>query len=820
MKFAFISFFALFAFVQETPWAPFNDSTSRRHPERVSTIDVGHYKISVRLDDRIPPPLVEGRVEIDLSLTAPAGSIDLDAADMTITEIVSADGTKLTFTHDDKKLTIDLGRKAASGEKFHLAISYTARPKVGMFFITPEPDRPKRPWQVWTQGETEYNHHWFPCYDYPNDRATSEVLISVREKYRTVSNGMMVKSEVVHGWRTEHWKMDIPHVAYLTSIAAGEFDVIEEQGAVRGAAVPIRYFVPKGWHTPEEIRHTFGRTPEIMRFISERTGFPYPYLKYDQVVVEDFTWGGMENVTATTLHPGTVVAKRSWGDRDSDGLIAHELAHQWFGNIVTCRSWAHAWLNEGFATYMASLWQEKEGGRDAMIADLDEGQESYFRKSDEHVRPTVCEYYRTADDVFDDHIYPKGAWILHMLQRRVGNDAWWKGVNKYLTKYKGGVVSTDDFRKCIEEASGADLKSFFDQWVTGIGHPEFKVTPSWDDASKKLTLKVTQIQPIGPVKFQDLATERPVFQVPVDIEFHLPSGPKTQTIEIKEREQSFTFDFPQEPKIILFDRDTAVLKKLFFERSVPQLIAQLQSPAPAWHRGWAARQLSGSEEGVGALGAALAADPSDRVRVLAAGALKETRTPEAGAQLVLALKKNSNPRVRKSIVEALANHAKEQAAELEKIFKEDSSPMCRAAAAMSLGRRGSTSAVFADALKFKDDEVILPGILSGMLASDDPAFLKTCLDAADRTRHSQIRVRAAECLGDYLKEKQDPAALRRFLLLFEDSHFRVRRAAIGKAGDVKLPVVADALEKRIPQESEGRLVRAMQEAIARIRAGK
>ncbi|HKS15908.1 MAG TPA: M1 family metallopeptidase [Planctomycetota bacterium] len=389
MKLALSALLVLLAVRQEKPWAPFNDPTCTRHAERVSTIDVGHYKISVRMDDRIPPPVVEGKVEIDLSLTAPSGTVELDAAEMTINEIVAGDGAKLAFTHTGEKLNIDLGRKAAAGDKFRFVVSYTARPTVGLFFITPEPDRPTRPWQVWTQGETEYNHHWFPCYDYPNDRATSEVVITVREKYRTISNGAMVKSEIAHGWRTEHWKLDIPHVTYLTSIAAGEFDVVEEQGSARGTPVPLRYFAPKGWHTPEELSHTFARTPEMMRFFSERTGFAYPYPKYDQVVVVDFTWGGMENVTATTLHPGTVVPKRSWGDRDSDGLIAHELAHQWFGDIVTCRSWAHAWLNEGFATYMASLWVEKTGGRDAMVADMDEGQEGYFRESAEYVRPTV-----------------------------------------------------------------------------------------------------------------------------------------------------------------------------------------------------------------------------------------------------------------------------------------------------------------------------------------------------------------------------------------------------------------------------------------------
>jgi aminopeptidase N len=292
MKLASIVLLLLPFLVQEKPWTPFNDAQNRRQPERTSSIDVGHYKISIRMDDRIPPPVVEGRCEIDFTLTSSTGTAEFDAEDMTITSVLTAEAAKMPFTHAGAKLVIDLGRKAAAGERFHVEIIYTARPTAGLFFITPVPDQPKKPWQVWTQGETEYNHHWFPCYDYPNDRATSEVIVSVREKYRTVSNGQLVKSEVVHGWRTEHWKMEIPHAAYLTSVAAGEFDVIEEPPATPEKGVPVRYFVPKGWHPEEEIRHTFGKTPAMIRFYADRTGVAYPYPKYDQVVVEDFTWAG------------------------------------------------------------------------------------------------------------------------------------------------------------------------------------------------------------------------------------------------------------------------------------------------------------------------------------------------------------------------------------------------------------------------------------------------------------------------------------------------------------------------------------------------
>ena len=819
MKLALISLFALFAFVQEKPWTPFNDPDNKPNPERISTIDVLHYKIFLRVDDRIPPPMAEGKVDIDLALTASTSTIDLDAADMTITEVAAGDGAKLEFTHEAPKLAINLGRKGAAGEKLHLAITYTARPSVGLFFISPDPDQPKKGWQIWSQGETEYNHHWFPCYDSPNDRATSEVILSVREKYRTVSNGTMVKSEVNHGWRTESWKMELPHVAYLVSIAAGEFDVVEDSDVTHGKPVPVRYFVPKGWHTVEEIKHTFEKTPAMMRFYSERTGVAYPYPKYDQVVADDFTWGGMENISATTLHPGTVVSKRSWMDRDSDGLIAHELAHQWFGDLVTCRTWAHAWLNEGFATYMEALWQEKAVGREAFIADMEDGLGGYLSEAaNDYMRPTVCSHYTDPDDVFDSHIYPRGAWILRMLHDRLGNDAWWKGINRYLTKHRAGLVTTDDFRVAMEEASGQDLKGFFDQWLVKAGHPAFKVKADWDAGAKKLTLTVEQTQQARKLVWKDLETEIPIFSVPIDVEFETKGGKSTKRIEVKDKLQTFTFDLGSEPTIIDFDRDSSILKSLEFERTPAQLSQQLADDDQPWHRAWAASKLAGVHEGVAALREALHKDSSDRVRIAAARALGATATPESRAALLGM--QQGDARVRRAVLEALANHAKDAGAELEKAFRTDSSPACKAAAAASLGKRGTTSSIFGEIEKYKDDEVVMPGLLSGMLGAGDPGLLKACLAATERSSHPQIRVRGTECLGDALAAKIDPVGMRRLMQLFDDANIRIRRAAIQKAGALKEPVIAEALEKRLGREPEKRMVKEIKDSIRKIRAGK
>jgi aminopeptidase N len=818
MKLAFLALLFLVALGQEKPWTPFNDPENRHHPERKSAYDVQHYRIQLKVDELDPKHEVEGRLDVDLVLTEETDTLELDAADMRILETSGPEGN-LKHRLENGKLAVSLGGPHGRGIRFKLGVKYVATPTSGLYFVEPDAANPRKPRMVWSQGETEYNHHWFPCYDYPNDRATTEVILTVREKYRTISNGALVKSETKDGWRTDHWKMDIPHVAYLTSIVVGEFDVAEDFFHNGTAKVPVRYFVPKGWSTIEEIRHTFAKTPAMMKFFSDRTGVPYPYAQYAQVVVEDFIWGGMENITATTLHPGTVVKKRAWMDRDSDGLIAHELAHQWFGDLVTCRTWGHAWLNEGFATYMDALWRESVGGREALVADLEDGAGWYFREAaEEHARPTACEYFTWPDDQFDSHIYPRGAWILHMLRTLLGDAAWWKGVNLYLTRFQEACVTTDDFRKSMEEASGRDLKPFFDQWVFKVGHPEFQVRQAWDAAKKKLTLTVKQTQKVGPLKFKDLVTERPVFRVPVDIEIETASGRKTHRIEIRDLEQTFSFDVDSEPLIVDFDRDGAVLKKLEFKKGTSELAVQLERDDQAWHRWWAARELAGKEDGVAALGSALLRDPSKTVRIAAAGALREIKGDAARTALLAGLNLE-DAKVRRAVIEALAAHADGAAADLEKIFAADPSPACRGAAAASLGKSKGPVEILGQFSKYLDDEIVLPGILTGLLESGDPKAVDAFVRATNPGLHPQIRVRATECLGDALKKTPSDVGRSRLVALLDDASFRVRRKAIEKAGALGDKSLAPALEARIPKETDKRVVQELKDAVRKLQAG-
>jgi len=818
MKFAFLAFLAFTGLFQEPPWTPFNDPLNHRNVEPTSNIDVRHYAISLEIDDQNPNHEIKGRTTINFATTAETDTIELDASDMKIGEVTGAEAKQLQFAHKNDKLAIELGQKAPKGTEFSVTVAYTGRPTSGLYFIEPEKVYPKRPWMVWTQGETEYNHFWFPCYDHPNDKATSELFLRVREKYRTLSNGALVESKTADGWRNDHWKMDLPHAAYLTSIVVGAFDVVEDEYEGESVKVPVQYFVPKDWHTEEEIRNTFRRTPEMMRFYSEKTGVPYPYAKYAQVVVEDFIWGGMENISATTLHPGTVVKKRSWIDRDSDSLIAHELAHQWFGDLVTCRTWGHAWLNEGFATYMDACWQESVGGREALVASLESGAGQYFDEcAREYTRPTACEYYTFPDDVFDAHIYPRGAWILHMLRTELGDDLWWKGIQRYLTKHRAGNVTSDDFRVAMEETSKRDLKAFFDQWVFKVGYPAFKVTAAFEPVPGRVTMTVEQTQPSRKLDWKELHTEQPVFQVPINVEIETESGRRTHRIEIKERSQTFTFDVDGIPLIIDFDRDWAVLKTLQFARTPAELMRQLERDDQPWQRWWAANELSGKAEATATLANALAHDESFRVRIAAATALGEIKSIEARRALVAALRQPAT-RIRVAALQALANHAEEASETLMTTFEKDASPACRAAAATSLGKRKKPVDFYGEYAKYLGDEVVFPGILAGMAEAQHPSTMNACLKATEYGVHPVIRTKATQLLGDLLKKKWDVRGRKRLLEMLDDPNFRVRGTVIEKMSVLRDSTFPDALEKRLPKETDQRMVKAIQDAIRKIRA--
>src|SRR5215813_9491531 len=524
--------------------------------------------------------------------------VDFDAGYMTISTVTLVSGAQLKFQHDGvrQKLTVLLDRPYQLNEEVTIVVAYRTNPVPaerafvigggGLNFIKPRPDEPARPRQIWSQGEAEFNHYWFPCFDHPNDFITSEMVATVERPLIVISNGKLVEvKENADGTRTFDWKIDVPHATYLSSIIVGEFAAVEGDYA----GIPVTTYV-----YPQEVKEgklTTARLPEMVKFFSEKTGVKYPYAKYAQTTVRDFG-GGMENISATTQTDNMIRDARTELDSTADSLESHELAHQWFGDFITCRTWSDIWLNESFATYFQAMWDEHQLGRDDFLyLDVKGNQDQYYQtwaRGQRH--PIVTKNYADPDSVFDTYAYPRGGAVLHMLRTFLGEDNWWRAINYYLNKYAHQPVETEQFRIAIEESTGRPMDWFFDQWVYKMGHPIFHVTQNYDPAHKSLSLNVRQEQkPDRESQFPQIG----FFQTPVDVEIKTAGGTRIIRVQLAAKEeQTLTFPVDSEPLLVNFDYGSTLIKELIFNKSTGQLLFQLTNDQDVLGRIWALQQLA------------------------------------------------------------------------------------------------------------------------------------------------------------------------------------------------------------------------------------
>ena len=523
-------------------------------------------------------------------------TINLDAGLMII-NTVKLNGKDLKFEYDKSAsaLVINLDRIYKIGESLTFVVDYrTSGESVsstlgfggvnGLKFVKPTAEQPNKRWQIWSQGETDYNRFWFPSYDSPNDFATSELTATVEKPLIVISNGKLLETkDNADNTRTFHWKIDAPHANYLTSIVVGEYAEIKGEYA----GIPVSSYV-----FPNELKEgeaTTKRLPLMVKFFSEKTGVKYPYSKYAQTMATEFN-GGMENISATTMTPNMIQDERELLDNDSDSLQSHELAHQWFGDYVTCREWGQIWLNESFATYFQALWDEQSKGHDEFLyRDVRSNQQAYLGAWNQgNRRPIVTQYYADKDAIFDTYAYPRGGAVLHILRKHLGDELFFKSLNHYLTTNAHKPVQTEQLRIAIEEATGQSMDWFFDQWLYKMGHPVFEVTKSYDAPKKQLTLNVKQTQKI------DLLNEYPqveFFQTKVDIEI----DGKIEQVWIKpQADNIFTFAVANEPKLVNFDYEGTLIKELKFDKSTDELIYQLNNDKDVLGRVTAMNELGRS----------------------------------------------------------------------------------------------------------------------------------------------------------------------------------------------------------------------------------
>ncbi|MEP6848833.1 MAG: M1 family aminopeptidase [Acidobacteriota bacterium] len=600
--------FALFAFVysatvQARPMVEpsiFTEDESQKLPPvnwiRSRSIDIKNISIDLRFDWDKSQAI--GSTVVTFSPFGDTDKFTLDAAMMTIDAVKLANGTPLKFTYDGKKdndnLEIILDKTWPAGQDIAVRIDYKtnyvntadADTAIGSFgrglrFIKPSADDPKKPRQIWSQGESEFNRYWFPSYDTPNDFRTTELRATVEKPFFVVSNGKLVDTkDNGDGTRTFDWKMDQPYSNYLTSIVVAETTPVVQDFD----GIPVYNY---GYtNETKEVAATTKNLPATIRFFSDVTGVKYQYPKYSQAFVEDFG-GGMENISATTQIEEMIHDDRELLDGDSESLQSHELAHQWFGDYVTCRDWGQIWLNESFATYMQAMWTEKfKGHEEFLYSDIRNNHDQVLGSWNQgNRRPIVTKYYANKDAMFDNYAYPGGGSVLHMLRKTVGDKLFSAALKNYLTTNAHQPVSTEDLRKAFEQSTGQSMDWFFDEWLYKMGHPIFEITQSYDDAAKTLTLNVKQTQKI------DLTNAFPqvdYFQTWVDIAI----DNKVQRVWIDPKEtNTFTFDVASKPKLVNFDYESTLLKEMKFDKSVDDLLYQMQNDKDVLGRRWAMSEL-------------------------------------------------------------------------------------------------------------------------------------------------------------------------------------------------------------------------------------
>ncbi|HZH95137.1 MAG TPA: M1 family aminopeptidase, partial [Flavisolibacter sp.] len=501
-------------------------------------------------------------------------SLRLDAKGMEIKEVAILNGGKnlpLKFTYDGQQLDIDLNKKYKGGEQYTIYIDYIAKPDElevegsaaitdakGLYFINPRGEDKSKPTQVWTQGETEASSVWIPCIDKPAQKTTQDFSITVPSKYVTLSNGKLAgQKKNADGTRTDNWKMDLPHAPYLFFIGVGDYEIIKD--SYKGKEVS--YYVEKEY--APVARKIFGNTPEMMKFFSTITGVDYPWAKYSQIVGRDYVSGAMENTTATIHQESAYQDARELLDGNVwEGTIAHELFHHWFGDYVTAESWSNLTLNESFANYSEYLWEEYKYGKDAADAHNFQDMQGYIMSGSEQ-KELVRFHYGNKEDVFDAVSYNKGGRILHMLRNYIGDSAFFKGMNNYLTTNKFKSAEAHQLRLAFEEVTGKDLNQFWNQWYFGAGHPKLDIAHTYNPETKKVQVIVKQTQ----------AGDK-VFTLPTAIDIWHGADRMRYNVVLQNKTDTFVFAAQTKPNLVNFDGDKILLAQKTENKSLDEYLHQ------------------------------------------------------------------------------------------------------------------------------------------------------------------------------------------------------------------------------------------------------
>ena len=557
------------------PNVPKDTSWKKEYRETAPRInDLVHTRLDVKFD--YDHSYLYGKARITLKPHFySTDSLQLDAKGMDIHKVALMKGSEmkeLKYKYDGWFLRINLDKKYKGGEAYTVFIDYTAKPNEvevkgsaaindakGLYFINPKGEEKDKPTQIWTQGETEATSVWCPTIDKPNQKTTDEIYMTVPAKYVTLSNGKLVSQKKnTDGTRTDYWKMDLPHAPYLFFMGVGDYAVIKDSWKGK----EVSYYVEKEY--APVARKIFGLTPEMINFYSKITGIDYPWVKYAQITGQDYVSGAMENTTATLHSDAAQQDARELTDGNSwESVIAHELFHQWFGDYVTTESWSNITLNESFADYSETLWYEYKYGKDAGDEHIFGNRQSYLASPANAKKDLVRFYYSDKEDVFDQVSYPKGGAILHMLRKFVGDSAFFKALNLYLTTNKFKSAEAHQLRLAFEDVTGKDLNWFFNQWYFGSGHPKLDINYTYDEAAKLVRVIVKQTQ-----------DGDKLFKLPVAVDIYHGATKIRYNVWVRNRADTLVFTSLSKPELVNFDGEKILLCSKTENKTLDEYIHQ------------------------------------------------------------------------------------------------------------------------------------------------------------------------------------------------------------------------------------------------------
>lgn len=761
-------------------------------------------------------------------LDQPIERLELDAVDLAI-ESVQRNGKALPFTIRDNKLEISLDPPLQPDERASLRVAYrTVKPPHGLFFVEPTPEYPNKLRHAWTQSQDENARYWFPSLDYPHEKQTSQTTIVVPKGQFALGNGALIERRDDGETTIFTYRQDIPHSTYLMTFVAGPF--VEARQADAGERkVPVFYYVLRGRESDGD--RAFGNTPRMIAAFESKIGTPYPYARYSQIAVSDFIFGGMENTSATTETDRTLHDERAHLDFSSDPLVSHELAHQWFGDLLTCRDWSQAWLNEGFATYFECVWREADLGYDEYLFDVFNCISRYLDEDAERYRrPIVCNRFRDPIEIFDRHLYEKAGAVLHMLRGALGDKRFWRSIEHYVKQNAERNVETIDLIRAIEEATGRNMRGFFDQWIYRGGHPELEVSVTWDAQRKAAIVTIDQKQTVD--------NENPPYRFDVDLGFVavVPAAPASDTgpnalsgerrirVGIERAHETVTIPLDFEPKLVRFDPGAWLLGNITYKLGVAFAAATLQGDPDPVARIRAARELAkdGSRTARDALRAAFDGDPFWGVLEETAASLGATRAPWARDVLQNALQ-HKHPKVRRPVAAALGNFREaEVASALIAAARDDASYFVRAASLEALGKTRDARAfdVLAAAIGEKTwNGTVESGAARGLAELGDARAVDVLLEAIRPGRDEGLRRATAGALARFgtLVYPERTRIVDAIVQLLDDPMFLVQLSAISAAESLEDTRALPTLERLAQSGFDGRVRRDAAEASIRIR---